>query len=143
MLGPTPVAEPQTISVPAGGNPSVTFRGREADDGGVAKLAVAIDGAAPFETDDKNNSRRTKVEVTERELRAVERPRPVAGRLRRAVQQPRLRPDHAWPAGTGYGDFEAKAKALQPHIVRIFYNDNWDGNRDGRFPNWPRTTRRS
>ena len=42
-----------------------------------------------------------------------------------------------WPAGTGYGDFEDKAKALQPHIVRIFYNDNWDGNRDGRFPNWP------
>ena len=40
------------------------------------------------------------------------------------------------PAGTPYDDFEAKAKALQPHIVRIFYNDNWDGNRNGAFPDW-------
>ena len=31
MLGPTPVAEPQTITVPAGGGRSVTFREREAD----------------------------------------------------------------------------------------------------------------
>ena len=48
----------------------------------------------------------------------------------------RQAPITPWPAGTGYGDFEAKAKALQPHIVRIFYNDNWDGNRNGLFPDW-------
>ena len=47
------------------------------------------------------------------------------------------RPITPWPAGTPYDDFEAKAKALQPQHRPIFYNDNWDGNRDGRFPNWP------
>ena len=41
-----------------------------------------------------------------------------------------------WPVGTGYEDFEAKVKALDPHLVRIFYNDNWDANADGRFPDW-------
>ena len=27
-------------------------------------------------------------------------------------------------------------KALEPQLVRIFYNDNWDGNANGQFPDW-------
>jgi hypothetical protein len=34
-------------------------------------------------------------------------------------------------------DFEGKVKALEPQLVRIFYNDNWDGNWDGKHPEWP------
>jgi hypothetical protein len=41
-----------------------------------------------------------------------------------------------WPAGVGYGDFEQKVKALEPQLVRIFYNDNWDANADGKHPEW-------
>jgi hypothetical protein len=39
-----------------------------------------------------------------------------------------------WPAGLGYGDFEDKVKALEPQLVRIFYNDNWDENADRNHP---------
>ena len=39
-----------------------------------------------------------------------------------------------WPADMGYGDVEAKVKRLQPQLVRIFYNDNWDANANGQFP---------
>ena len=37
----------------------------------------------------------------------------------------------------GYGDVEDKVKELEPQLVRIFYNDNWDGNWNGKFPGWP------
>jgi hypothetical protein len=39
------------------------------------------------------------------------------------------------PAG-GYENVEAKVKALKPQLVRIFYNDNWDGNWNNGFPDW-------
>lgn len=136
MLGPTPVAEPQTISVPAGGNLSVTFKDVKLTTAMSAELTVEISGAAPFETDDKNNSRKTKVEVTEHELARSNVLVPSLGGYGAQFNNHVYAPITPWPAGTGYGDFEAKAKALQPHIVRVFYNDNWDGNRDGRFPNW-------
>ena len=68
MLGPTPVAEPQTVTVPAGGSFSLPFKDVKLTTATSAELTVVIDGAAPFETDEANNSRKTKVEVTEHEL---------------------------------------------------------------------------
>ncbi len=126
MLGPTPLAEPKTVTVPKGGSVSSTFEGVKLETAMSAELTVLIDGAAPFETDATNNARTRTVEVTEHELVRSNVLVPGARRLRRAVQQPRLRPDHTRPAGDRLPDFEAKAKALQPQIVRIFYNDNWD-----------------
>ena len=41
-----------------------------------------------------------------------------------------------WPAGQDHADAEAKVKALEPQLVRIFYNDNWDANANKMFPNW-------
>ena len=35
-----------------------------------------------------------------------------------------------------YADVEAKVKTLQPELVRIFYNDNWEENQDGTHPEW-------
>ena len=35
-----------------------------------------------------------------------------------------------------YADVETKMKALNPQLVRIFYNDNWDANADGKHPEW-------
>ena len=46
-------------------------------------------------------------------------------------------------AGTRYADVEAKVKALEPQLVRIFYNDNWEENANGTLPSGSRTTRRS
>ena len=49
-----------------------------------------------------------------------------------------------WPAGDGTATSRTKVKALEPQLVRIFYNDNWDGNADGHVPRLAsRTTRRS
>ncbi len=68
MLGPTLVAEPQTITMPAGGGGSVTFRNVKLTTAMSADLTVALDGAEPAETDGTNNSRGATVEVTEHEL---------------------------------------------------------------------------
>lgn len=134
MLGPTPLAEPKSIAVPAGGSLSVTFEGVKLDTAMTAELTVLVDGASPFETDTMNNARRHTIEVTEHE---VVRSNVLVGSLAGYGAQFNnhvYAPITPWPAGTPYTDFETKAKALQPHIVRVFYNDNWDGNRDGRFP---------
>ena len=136
MLGPTAVAEPKTVTVAAGATKPVTFEGVKLETAMTANLTVRVEGAAPFETDETNNARSRTVEVTEHELGADVLVPSLAGygaQFNNHVYAP-ITP---WPAGTPYDDFEAKAKALQPHIVRVFYNDNWDGNRDGRFPNWP------
>jgi hypothetical protein len=137
MLGPTPVAEPQTVTVPAGGGLSVSFKEVRLTTATSAELTAVIDGAAPFETDAANNDRKTKVEVTEHELERSNVLVQSLGGYGAQFNNHVYAPITPWPAGSGYGDFEDKAKALQPHLVRIFYNDNWDGNRDGRFPNWP------
>jgi len=137
LLGLSQVAEPQTVTVPAGGTFSAAFKDVKLTAATSAELTVEIGGASPFETDDKNNSRSTKVEVTEHELARSNVLVQALGGYGAQFNNHVYAPITPWPAGTGYGDFEAKAKALQPHIVRIFYNDNWDGNRDGRFPNWP------
>jgi hypothetical protein len=137
MLGPTPLAEPKTVTVPKGGEISSTFKDVKLETAMSAELSVRVDDAAPFETDATNNSRSSTVEVTEHELVRSNVLVQALGGYGAQFNNHVYAPITPWPAGTGYGDFEDKAKALQPHLVRIFYNDNWDGNRDGRFPNWP------
>ena len=41
-----------------------------------------------------------------------------------------------WPHGPSENDVETKVKALQPELVRIFYNDNWEENQNGTHPEW-------
>ena len=108
-----------------------------------AELTVLVDDAAPFETDAANNTGEPTVDVTEHELLRAERALPSLGGYGAQFGMHVYAPITPWPAGVGYGDFEAKVKALDPHLVRIFYNDNWDANADGRFPTGIRTTRRS
>ena len=102
-----------------------------------AELTVMVDGAAPFETDDdeqrapphgrghRARARRSNVLVQPR-------------RLRRTVQQPRLRPDHAVAGRHALRRLRGRRRRRSSRTSSaVFYNDNWDGNRDGRFPNWP------
>ena len=136
MLGPTPLAESKTVTVAAGGTKSVTFEGVKLESAMSSELTVRIEGADPYETDATNNSRERQIEVTKHELVRANVLVPSLGGYGAQFNNHVYAPITPWPAGTGYGDFEAKAKALQPHIVRIFYNDNWDGNRNGAFPDW-------
>ena len=68
MLGPTPLAEPKTVTVGAGGTQSVTFEGVKLATAMSTELTVRVDGADPHETDATNNSRKRQIEVTEHEL---------------------------------------------------------------------------
>ena len=68
MLGPTPLAEPKTVTVGAGGTQSVTFEGVKLATAMSTELTVHVDGADPHETDATNNSRKRQIEVTEHEL---------------------------------------------------------------------------
>ena len=137
MLGPTPLAEPKTVTVPKGGGISSTFENVKLETAISAELTVRVDDAAPFETDATNNAGSTTVEVTEHELVRSNVLVQALGGYGAQFNNHVYAPITPWPAGTGYGDFEDKAKALQPHIVRIFYNDNWDGNWDNTHPEWP------
>ena len=136
MLGPTPVAASKTVTVPADGSFSVTFGGVKLTTVTSAELKVVIDDSEPFETDATNNAGTTTVEVTEHELVRSNILVQSLGGYGAQFNNHVYAPITPWPEGTPYDDFEAKAKALQPHIVRVFYQDNWDGNRNGMFPDW-------
>ena len=102
-----------------------------------AELTVLIDDAAPFETDATNNAGSTHGRGDRARARPVERARPGARRLRRAVQQPRLRADHAVARRHGLPDFEDEGEgaraAARPHLLQRQL-----GRELGRpHPEWP------
>jgi hypothetical protein len=134
LAGGVPIAELEDVEVGAGGTGSPVFRNVLLDSAARATLTVRIEDAAPAEFDVANNEGETTIDVTEHELVQSNVLVPSLAGYGAQFNNHVYAPITPWPAGTGYGDFEEKAKALQPHIVRIFYNDNWDGNRDGRFP---------
>ena len=94
MLGPTLVAEPKSVTVPAGGSISATFTNVELTTPMPAELTVLIDGATPFETDSTNNSATTEGRSDGARARRLRRSLPQPRRLRGAVQPPPLRADH-------------------------------------------------
>jgi hypothetical protein len=122
--------------VPAGGTATVSFPVTLGSPVPV-DLTITVSGAAPFETDVTNNARAATVDVTQNQLASPFR-----------VLFPSLlgygaqfgdhvyAPITPWPAGQSHADAEAKVKALEPQLVRIFYNDNWDANANNMFPNW-------
>ena len=99
---------------------------------------MLIDEAVPFETDATNNSRSSTVEVTEHELvRSNVLVQALGGygaQFNQHVYAPVTNP----PVAT-LPDFEAKVKALEPQLVRIFYNDDFEE----RQPNRVRRTSQS
>jgi hypothetical protein len=102
-----------------------------------AELTVLVDDAAPFETDATNNSGATMVEVTEHELVPSNVLVQALGGYGAQFNNHLYAPITPWPLDIGYADVEDKVKALEPQLVRIFYNDNWDGNWDNMHPEWP------
>jgi hypothetical protein len=127
----------EPVNVPAGGQVTVRFAEVTFGTAVPVEVTVTVAEANPTETNTGNNTRSATIDVTEHQL-----PTP------RNVLFPSLlgygsqfgmhlyAPVTPWPAGVGYGDAEDKVKKLEPQLVRIFYNDNWDGNANGRFPDW-------
>jgi hypothetical protein len=138
MLGPTPVAPAQQVTVPAGGEVSVRFPGIHITTPMEATLTANVGEAKPGEYDTKNNSGSAMVDVTEHELNRGNVLVEALGGYGAQFNNHVYAPITPWPQNTPYTDFEKKVRDFQPHIVRIFYNDSWDGNSDGRFPTeWP------
>lgn len=119
--GPSLLAS-QKVVVPAGGRATVVFANVALATPVAVELTVRVADAAPAETDATNNERSAKVEVTEHEL-----------------ARSRLLLDHLGGYGTQFnhhvfasitpappgsiGGLEPKVDALEPQIVRIFFND--------------------
>ena len=133
MLGPTPVAEPETVTVAGGRESRSTFDGvtLTTRDGGRADRASST-SAAPFETDETNNTRARTVEVTEHELVRSNVLVPALGGYGAQFNQHVYAPVTNRAARRRFGDLEAKVKALEPQLVRIFYNDAGRSGEPGR-----------
>jgi hypothetical protein len=129
MLGPTPVAEPQTITMPAGGGRSVTFRNVKLTTAMSADLTVVVDDAEPGETDGTNNSRGATVEVTEHELVRSSVLVEALGGYGAQFNQHIYASVTPKPAGS-LPDLEAKVKDLEPQLVRIFFHEIQERNAD-------------
>jgi hypothetical protein len=127
----------QPVDVPPGGRVNVRFADVAFGSPVPVEVTVTVSDAAPAETDSTNNTRTVTVDVTEHQLST---PRnvlfPSLGGYGGQFGMHLYAPITPWPAGTGFGDVEQKVKTLEPQLVRIFYNDNWDGNANGKFPDW-------
>lgn len=132
VLGP--LGEPLEVEVPAGGEVTVTFPPLALATSASYELTVTVDEAEPGETDGGNNSRSTTVEVTTHEL-APRVVLPSLGGFGFQFNQHVYAPITNPPPAT-LPDLESKVKELEPQLVRIFYNERWDGNADGQFPEW-------
>jgi hypothetical protein len=127
----------QPVAVPPGGRVTVNFADVTFAAAVPVELTVTVTDAAPAETDASNNTRTATLDVTEHQLPI---PRnvlfPSLAGYGAQFNMHLYAPITPWPAGVGYGNVEAKIKTLEPQLVRIFYNDNWDGNANGQFPGW-------
>jgi hypothetical protein len=134
MLGPTPVAEPKLVTVSAGGAVTARFEDVRLATPMTAELTVRVDEADPFETDDTNNARAHIVEVTEHELVRSNVLVPALGGYGAQLNQHVYAPITNAPLAS-LPDMEAKVKAFEPQLVRIFYNDDFEERQPNRVRN--------
>ena len=124
------------VDVPAGGSTTASFPVSFASPVPV-DLTATVSGAAPAETDVTNNTLTSTVDITQSRLA-----NPFRVLFPSLVGYGAQFGDHVyapitpWPPGQDHADADAKVKALQPQLVRIFYNDNWDANANGNFPDY-------
>jgi hypothetical protein len=132
------LVDPVDVTVAAGESTVVTFAPLTLANPLPTKLKIDVNGALPVEYDSANDARSTTVDVTKNAL-----PTPAHvlfpsllgygaqynNHLYAPITASRMPPEE-------YPDVESKVKALQPQLVRIFYNDNWEENQDGMHPEW-------
>src|SRR5581483_7670844 len=138
LAGPLgPIGDPLAVNVPARGRVEVTFHDVALAEDALVQVKVLVADAAPGEYDTGNNDRAAAIEMTKNEL-TVTPPRVLVEslggygfqfnqHLYAAITNP---PPETLP------DLEAKVKALEPQMVRIFFNDNWELNANQEHPEW-------
>jgi hypothetical protein len=126
LAGP---GETKEVTVGAGGHALVDFTALTFTSPVPLELTVTVAEAAPGEANVSNNTGKVTVDVTGHELPQETRTLfPSLVGYGAQFNNHVYAPITPWPADLGYADLEDKVKALEPQLVRIFYNDNWDGN---------------
>ncbi|HEU0335487.1 MAG TPA: hypothetical protein VFR43_02980, partial [Gaiellaceae bacterium] len=110
------------VTVPAGGRATVSFEDVPLTQPARLELSVRVGEAAPGETDATNNDRTATVDVTALELARSRLLLPSLGGYGAQFDQHVYARITAPPPAT-LPDFEAKAKALEPQLVRIFFQE--------------------
>lgn len=119
--GPSVLAT-QMVTVPKAGRVPVTFSGLALTTPVPVELTLRVSDAAPAETDPTNDARSATVDVTEH---ALERSRllvPSLGGYGAQLNQHVFASITPAPPGS-LPDLEAKVKALEPQLVRIFFQE--------------------
>jgi hypothetical protein len=119
--GPSPLAS-RTVDVQPGASAPVAFTGVELGNAVPVELTIRVHDVAPAETDAENNAETATVDVTAHELVPSWLVLPSLGGYGVQFNQ------HVYAAITNpppgsLPDLEAKAKALEPQLVRIFFNE--------------------
>ena len=122
MLGPSPVSDPETVAVGPGGEATALFEDVRLEQASTAELTVRVEDADPFETDTANNARTHTIEVTEHELARSTVLLDALGGFGAQFNQHVYAAITPKPLGS-LPDLEAKVRALEPHLVRIFFHE--------------------
>ena len=128
MWGPSLLAT-KSVTVPAGGKVLVEFDGLALTSAVPVELSVLVDEVAPFETDETNNVGATTVDVSELELARSRLLVPGLGGYGAQFNQHVYAAITSAPPGS-LPDLEAKVKALEPQLARIFFSRGQEANPD-------------
>ena len=121
LWGPS-VLRSETVTVTPGGEASVSFANVELTTPVPTELTVLISAASPAETDETNNARSATVDVTELELAPSRLLVPSLGGYGAQFNQHVFAQITSAPPAS-LPDLEAKVKALEPQLVRIFFSE--------------------
>ena len=137
LLGPIgPLSEPRDVTVEAGDDAYVSFPGVVLTDPVPTELKLKVDGVTPGAYGTADDHMTTTVEVTKNEVvDPYETLVPSLGGYGFQFNHHLYAPITNPPPET-LPDLEAKVEALEPQFVRIFFNDNWALNADGKHPEW-------
>jgi hypothetical protein len=122
LAGGVPIAALEDVEVGAGGTGSPVFRDVLLDSAARATLTVRIEDAAPAEFDVANNEGETEIDVTEHELVRSNVLLDALGGFGAQFNQHVYATITPKPPGS-LPDLEAKVKALEPQLVRIFFHE--------------------
>jgi hypothetical protein len=111
-----------SLEVAAGESGSVLFRGVELTDPAATQLSVVVSEASPTETNVMNGSGSLTVDVTEHELVSSNVLVPSLGGYGAQFNQHVYAAITPTPPGS-LPDMEAKVRALEPQLIRLFYSD--------------------
>ena len=137
LWGPS-VLGTRSVNVPAGGKVSVEFGGLALTSAAPVELSVVVDEVTPVETDETNNLRVATVDVSELELARSRLLVPGLGGYGAQFNQHVFAAITPAPPGS-FPDLEAKVKALEPQLVRIFYHEIRETEDPDKMPSFVRT----